>query len=75
MLDTYIILIGYVAANPRYLVDTIGISTFIPCVYTKTSNTPAVRHNPNMLGSELDLKKVSARLNPIIPTCISACNA
>ena len=39
------------AKNPRYFVETIGISIFIPCVKTSTESTPAVSNNPKILGN------------------------
>ena len=51
MFETYINLIGYTAENPLYFVETIGISTLIPWVYTRISRTPAVTNNPNNAGS------------------------
>ena len=65
MLETYINLIGKTAEKPRYFVETIGISIFIPWVKIRISKTPIVSNNPNMLGSWLDLKNTLAR-SPLI---------
>src|ERR671933_743983 len=49
--EVYSSLIGYTAVNPLYFVDTIGTSTCMPSMYTRTSMTATVRPSPMMLGS------------------------
>ena len=51
MLEVYSNLIGYTAVNPRYFVETIGMSTCIPRTYTSIRRMTEVIMSPNTLGS------------------------
>jgi hypothetical protein len=50
MFEVYRSFIGYVAVNPLYLVDTIGMSTWIPWTYTNSNSIPLVIPKPKILG-------------------------